>query len=165
MKLYEITGEMMQAIEKYNSVTNDEELEALGKTLQDIQIAFNEKATAVGFHIVNLQADVNAIEMEIARLDEMRNRLKKQAEWFKNYLHTSMVQTNTPQVTTSTLKVALVKNPPKVIVDDETRIPEEYKRTRTEVFIDKQRILKEWKEQGVGVEGTRVVQEERVSIK
>ena len=164
MKLYEISKEMYEAIERYNSVTSDEDLAAVEKDLEAIQLAFNEKILSVGYFIRNLDADINAIENELKRLSAMREKVRKQRDWLKSYMFAHMKATQTEKVESSTIKMSIRKDPPSVVVTNIDEVPEEYKRKIEETVIDKRKILEDWKE-GVGVAGTTVEQKERLDIR
>jgi len=163
MKLYEISQEMLTAIQKYNDVEDDLALEELGKTLTDLQATFNDKAVAVAHHILNTRADVTAVEAEIARLRGLKERAEKQEEWFMGYLKNQMEATNTPEINGQTVKLRVVKNPQSVIIEDESKIPATYTRVKTVREIDKKKILETWKD-GMGVAGTKVEQKTRLKI-
>jgi hypothetical protein len=165
MKLYEISKEMTQAIEKYNQAVSDEELLEVEQELAAVQLAFDQKALAVGYHLLNLNADIAAIETEEVRLGNLRKAVERKVAWLKQYLFMNMQASKCERVESSTMKIAIMKNPPFVNILNEESVPETYKRTVTQTFIDKQKILDEWKKNKIGVEGTEVVQRERLSIR
>lgn len=164
MKLYELSADLAGAIQKYQSVESDEDLARLEATLNDLQTSFNEKAVSVAFHIKNVDLDIAAIETELERLGRLFTRAKTEREWFMRYLKSSMETVGAKSVETSTIKVKIVNNPPSVVVEDEMIVPERFKRTKTITEVDKKLILESWKD-GIGVEGTKVEQKSRISIK
>lgn len=164
MKLYEITTEVQTAIELYNQVETDEQLVEVEKKLVELQGSFNDKCVAVAKHILNIESDSAQVDAEIARLMAVRDRRMKQVNWFKEYLKRSMEATNTQEIDGTVLKLKIKKNPPSVEVFDEALVPETYKKTKTVVTVDKTAI-KEALKQGIGVDGTKVIQGTRLEIK
>jgi hypothetical protein len=162
--LYEITGEMQTAIQKYNECETDEQLLELEQTLNNIQMSFNEKATACALYTINIDSDVDAIDKEIARLSAKKKTLTGHVEWMKKYLQASMEATRTDKIESPTINLKIQNNPPSVVVDNEGEIPETYKRTKTIIEIDKVAIKKAW-ETGIGVAGTHIEQKRSLRIK
>lgn len=164
MKLYEITEEVLTAIERYNEAETDEELAELEKTLTDLQVTFNVKSVAVGKYILNLESDSSQIDAEIVRLAEAKKRRERRAESLRKYLKGAMEATNTQEIDGTILKLKIKKNPPSVEIVDESLVPPLYRKTKTVETIDKTAI-KEALKSGLGVDGTRVVQTTRLEIK
>ena len=165
MELYKHTGEFLHAIQIYQEAESDEQLALAEQTINAVQLSFQEKAIAVAHHILNLKADAIAISNEIERLQALENRAKKSEEWFKRYLQSAMEATQTNKIETPTLKLMIQNNPPSVVVDDESLIPDSYKRIVPAHYeIDKKKIGQTWKD-GLGVAGTHVEQKQSLRIK
>ena len=165
MHLYEITGDMMNAIQKYNEVETDEALLELEKELNGLQLSFNEKAITCAHYTINVKADIEAIEKEVERLNKKKESLDGGIKWMKRYLQSSMEVTRTDKIESPTVKISIQNNPPSVVIDDENLIPESYKRTIPErKEIDKIKIKDAWK-QNIGVEGTHIEQTKSLRIK
>lgn len=164
-KLYQITGEVLEAIELYNNVETDEELLSVEARLNGLQIRFEEKALAIAKHIINESGDLEAIETEIERLSALKKSREGAVKRLKDYVLSNMLATNTPEIDGGTMKLKVRKNPPSVNVLDETQVPDTYKRTKTVVEIDKKEILAAWKANQIGVAGTEVKQGSRLEIK
>lgn len=164
MKLYELTSEVQTAIELYNQCETDEQLADVEKKLVTLQGTFNDKCVGVAKHILNTESETSQIDAEIVRLSEIKKRREKQSDWFREYLKRAMESTNTLEIDGAVLKLKIVKNPPSVDVIDESLVPDTYKKTKMVVTIDKTAI-KEATKSGIGVDGTRVIQTTRLSIK
>ena len=165
MELYKHTGEFLHATQIYQEAETDEQLALAEQTINAVQLSFQEKAIAVAHHILNLKADAIAISNEIERLQALENRAKKSEEWFKRYLQSAMEATQTNKIETPTLKLMIQNNPPSVVVDDESLIPDSYKRIVPAHYeIDKKKIGQTWKD-GLGVAGTHVEQKQSLRIK
>lgn len=165
MKLYELTGEMLKAIQIYQNAETDQELENAERTLTAVEIPFQEKAVSVAYHILNTNADIVAIESEIERLTTLKDRATKHSASVKRYLQSAMEAVNTNEIKTATLSLRIQNNPPSVIVENEELIPKKYFRLIPERYeIDKVLIKESWKN-GVGVEGTHIEQKQSLRIK
>ena len=164
-KLYQITGEIVEAIELYNSVETDEELLSIEARLNGLQIRFEDKAVAIAKHIINESGDLEAIETEIERLSKLKQARENAVRRLKNYVLMQMIATNTLEVDGGTMRLKVRKNPPSVGVLNEEEIPETYRRTKTVVEIDKKAILDTFKQTGLGVAGTEIKQGSRLEIK
>jgi phage host-nuclease inhibitor protein Gam len=166
MKLYEVTKELDTAIQKYNSVESQDELDALEKVLTDLQMTFNDKAKQVALYTRNIDADVEAVKAEIERLNGLKEGLVKHSEWLKSYIFNQMLMTDTREIDGQVIKLKIKKCPPSVIVEDEGLIPDSFKRVIPErKEPDKVAIKESWKK-GVGVTGTRIDDsKERLDIK
>jgi hypothetical protein len=164
MELYRITEDMLRAIQLYQSAETDQELETAEKTLTAIQVPFKEKAISVAHHILNTNADVSAIEIEIARLVELRDRAKRHSESVQRYLKSAMEAVGEEEIKTPTLKISF-RPSSAVIIDDESLVPNTYKRLIPEKWeVDKTKVKKTWAD-GLGVNGTHIEERTNLQIK
>jgi hypothetical protein len=184
MRLYEISTELLTAIENYNLDNTEEQTEAIGFTLESLQMQFNDKALGIGYYVTNEESDIESIDKEIIRLDKLRTIKENKIKWLKAYLLQQMEITNTDKIKSHNLTVAIRNNPKSVIIDDEAVIPDQYKKftvelsdskylkdvliaapeSKVDMSISKTKI-KEALEQNVGVLGCHVEQKRRVDIK
>lgn len=165
MRLYELTAELNTAIERYNSVETDGELAEVEKVLTDLQLSFDQKAVGVAKHILNIEGNLSAVSTEVKRLQAIAKRLEAQRDWFHGYLFRQMEATNTQEVDGVTVKLKIKKNPPSVVVEDETKIPEKYWRVIPEHKEVDKTAIKDAHKAGIGVDGTKVVQGTRLDIR
>lgn len=163
MKLYELAQELTTAIDRYNEAETDEQLALVEQHLASLAIPFKEKIISVAHHIINIEADEEAIGVEIDRLKNLQTRATKSKEFFKRYLSGAMLATNTDKIESPTVKLSFRKSE-SVEIEDETKVPLKYKRIKEVVTIDKVAIKEAWK-QGVGVEGTMLITNQNLQIK
>lgn len=163
--LYEITGAMLPVIQQYQQAESQEELDALAKSLQDLELSFQEKALAIGHFCINEQSDIDAIENEIKRLKAMSTRKENHIEWMKNYLKNHMEATGQLRIDSATVGVAIRKNPPSIIIEDVTKIPEKYMRIIPEKKEPDKVLIKQAFKDGIGIDGCKMEQGTRLEIK
>lgn len=108
------------------------------------------KATRVGFYIKNTLADAIAIDAEIKRLNTKKAKLIKSTKYLEETLISQMTRFGIEEIKNPMLTLKLKKNPPSVVVVDEDKIPQEYKRIKYEV--DKTAIKKNG-----GVDGAEII--------
>ena len=163
MKLYLLTQEYEEILDELydkNGVINEKALLRLENNQADVE----EKSIAIASFIKNIEAEYIAIEKAKRAMLERQKKHKKKIEDLKAYLLSNMERMGINKITCPHFEIKLKKCPPSVNVMDEDILPEEYKRTKTEVTIDKEKILQEIKE-GVIIPGVSMKQNLRIEIK
>ena len=163
--LYELTGNMLALVNRYNEAETDEELLALELELTNTQLSFDEKALACAYYIINEEADIPAIEAEIERLGQRKTTIENRSKRMAEYIKRSMEAVNTPEIKTPTLTLKIVKNPTRIEITDETVIDKKYMRVIPESYEPDKKAIKEQIESGIGVKGAELVQSTRLKIK
>jgi hypothetical protein len=114
----------------------------------------------------NLMNSCEAIDLEMKRLQDLRNEREARAD----RLHTAVIHymtiTERTEVVTDRHTLRIKRNPPKVEVYDEERVPTEYMKETTKVTIsvDKKAIAEALKS-GADVPGCALIQTSRLEIK
>lgn len=163
MKLYEIAENYKNLLEVLEGAEENEGLRELIKnSMNEVKGDLAEKCKNVCMIIKNYEADIKAYKEEEKRLATNRKRLEKQLDNLKDYLFTSLKYSGVKNVNTGTFKLVVRKNPSKLVIEDEKKIPDDYKRIRFD--IDKT-ILKNDIKAGKEIEGCKLIQEESLSIK
>ena len=125
----------------------------------------NKSTNIIGF-IRNTELTLDAVDIEIKRLQDMKKTTANKLEKFKNYVEQNMTQLGIEEINTTLGKMSFRKSPPSVEIINEDLIPEEYIKVKTERSIDKKAILDTYKENGELVDGTRIVSDKvKLSIK
>lgn len=154
MKLYELT-------EAYKNIYDLED-DSLTETLDTIQGAIEEKAVNMAYVIKNIDGDIDAIDKEINRLQERKKSAKNKQTRLKNYLKDSMEQIGMEKLSTPIFNFNIQKNPPALIVEDESKIDDKY--FIVEKTLDK-KAIKEAIKQGAEIEGVSLKQSESLRIR
>ncbi len=162
--LYIIT----EKFKELESLADMEDLppEVVADTLESIEAEWDEKAVAVAAFIANLEHTAVWIAKAAEAMDRRAERLGKRAESLRAYLQFHMTAMGKQKVENELFVIALRKNQPSVVVDDEKQIPEKYwvQPETPPKRLDKAAIAAEFKA-GNEVPGTHSFQGERLEIK
>lgn len=166
MKLYEIASELESLIDEYNSTDMQaEQQSALELSMTQLKLSFNEKAVSVAKYVINTDSEIEALKNEIERLSAQVKYREKRKEWLKKYLLDQMLVLDLNEVKDAITTIKIKNNPPSVVIENESLVPESYKRIiPATTAIDKMEIKKAW-ENGVGVAGTKIERKLSLSIK
>lgn len=159
MKLYEITGAMKEV---QQMIDDGIPVEQLQDTLDEIEIDFKEKAESCLFSLANLSAEIEGCKTEIARLNDRKKLKENQANKLKEYLLFHMQELGMKKADNGVMTASVRKGSPKLQINNEDAIPQEFKKISTSVSIDKKLLLKslEELEEGKTIEGAEVIQGE-----
>lgn len=163
--LYEIADLYLQDLDKLNDLDLPEDV--VRDTIEGMQGDMQEKCTNVAAFIRNTESLAEQIKQAEQAMAARRKALENRADRIRQYLLESMQRTGITKIESPWFKIALAKNPPSVVVDDEDTLkfahPEFVKVVTTE-SLDKAAI-KEAIKAGQIVEGARLASSDRVSIK
>lgn len=144
MRLYEIANDY-QEIQR---LAEDDEsmIEAVADTLDGITGEFEDKAQAVVAVATNTEADIDAIDAQIKRLQDKKKTIKARADWLRDYLKHNMDATGIDKIQCPLFTITLSKPTQKAEITDEKALPDDYVVVKTEFKPDKREILKALKE-------------------
>jgi len=157
VKLYEITGEMRNIQEM---IDDNVPLEQLEETIKQIEIDFEDKAKSVLFVIANIEAEIELCKAEESKLAARRKAKDNQVSRLKEYLLYNMQEFNSGKIDNGVRTASVRKGAPALSIVDEDKIPNEYKKIKTSISVDKKLLLKSLKEldEGDKIEGAEVIQ-------
>lgn len=164
MKLYELTGNVLQLTDRLeNGDVTEETKQALTDTLESLEFDVEEKTENIVKLLRNMDAEREAYAREKARFAEKEQAIKKKQEWLKDYLYANMKALGREKVETELFKVSIRKNPPSVKVLDEMEVPTDYL-VFQQPTLDKKKILNDLKN-NIEVKGCALEQGESLYIK
>jgi hypothetical protein len=164
MNLYEISAKY-QAI--LSNLIDDETGEInveQGKLLEVIKDDVNNKAIAVASYIKNLDAERYAIEQAKNAMRDREFALECKIEWLNDYLQVNMERLGINEIKCPYFAIKLKKCPVSTDIRDESLIPDEYKKRKEVVNVDKVKI-KEDLQAGINVPGAALKTNMRLEIK
>ena len=159
--LYQITERYREILSM--DAQDDDERAALVSALDEAGGDFRDKAEAVAKFIRNCEADAETIRAEELRLAGKRQSLNRKAENLTSYIEAMMMMTGQRELKAGIFDMKFVKNPPSIIVIDESVIPREYF-TTPEPTLSRQ-ALKDAIRAKVVIPGIEITQQERLKIK
>jgi len=142
MSLYEEEIEGLdKAVNKYISDHPDEELtpEIMKSIIDAVDCGVTKKLENMCKYIARLQFDIDYADFEINRAKEFKERVYKRINGLKGYLLPYILENG--KTTAGTFTLSNRKSSRVVILDEEV-IDDEFKRTETQVKIDKALIKK-----------------------
>ena len=159
MKLYEVTKDIEEMLEK-----TEPDDDYFSDTIESLQMAWEEKAGGVSAYIGNLEATVTAIKNAEKNMADRRKSILKKVESLKKYLMDNMDRLNIDKIETEYFVTKIKKNPPKVVINNEEEVPEDFWDKQVKWVINKTKIKKAL----IGddkVQGAEIVQDRRLVIK
>jgi aromatic ring-opening dioxygenase LigB subunit len=166
LTLWQLTDQYLQALQ---ILTSDDDLppEVVRDTLDALEGSLVVKATNVAAYASMLSINADAIGTEIDRLKAMQQRAELHAQRLRDYLKDNMIRSGIAKIEATQapfFRLAIRKNPPKVVIDYEDMIPDEFLRTRTVTEVARDEI-KRAIQAGQDVPGAHLEQTERLEIK
>jgi hypothetical protein len=164
MKLYELTeayAELLSRLEDCQSAQEESEvLAAIDAVSEDIAA----KGEAYARIIRNKLAEVAGYEAEIKRMQARRNCAKNTINHLKGSLLFAMGIVGATELNTTIGKWKIQKNPPSVVILDESKIPDKFTVHQPPKIMNSA-ILQHFSETGEIPEGCDVVQSEGVRFR
>ncbi|KWR82518.1 siphovirus Gp157 family protein [Pseudomonas sp. PI1] len=140
-QLYVLTEQFreLQAL----AVNADEDMAvAVRDTMQAIEGEFEEKGKALAVIVLNMDTDVEALDKEIERLTERKRAIKNRQESLKDYLRENMEAAGIKKISCPLFSITCAEGREIAVVDDESLLPDEFMRVKTDVAPDKAEIAK-----------------------
>lgn len=122
--MYELTADYMTVL----SMATDGETppDAIADTLEAIGGEIEIKAENSAVIMQELNSEVAKLDAEIKRLTARKNALETNAGAIKQRVYNAMKSTKKEKFKTTLFSFSIKKNPPKLVIDDETKIPKKY---------------------------------------
>lgn len=156
--LYSIQGKYQQLL----NLAEQLDPELLKDTLESIDDELETKAENVAFVIKELEGQSLVLETETKRLAERKNTINNNVKRLKQSLFDAMITAKKQKIKTNLFTLDIRKNPPSVIVEDESKLLnyliEQPKK------LDKTKLGDDLKK-GIEVPGAKIIQTERLQIR
>lgn len=122
--LYELTDEYLTVLEMAEDPDVDPEV--FSDTLEGLGGEIEIKADGYAKVMKALESQAAGIKAEEARLGARRKTLEANVERMKRSLEQAMILTGKTKFKTELFSFGIQKNPASVVIDDESKIPEEF---------------------------------------
>lgn len=160
LKLYEIADDYREALE----VLTDLEDEAVQDTLEGLKGALEKKSINIAYYVGNLEATATAIGNAVKKMNTRKEAFQKKADSIRNWLKINMESCKIHSIEAPEFSLKIVKNPPKLIINDDELIPKRYKKEVITTTTNKNWIKSDISS-GEEVPGAELKQSTRLQIK
>lgn len=162
----DIANSIADQIEMAKEADDTETVQMMLDTLEGESYAVEQKAAGTALYIKRCGMLADQIGAEIKVLQARQKQIKARQDRISEYLISCMKTAGISKIECVDLSIGTAKNKPKVDVYEERLIPKEYMRLPPipKPVPDKIAIGKALAE-GVEIQGVRLIQEERITIK
>lgn len=124
--LYELTTDLLEIEEGLTEITGNE-AEKLEEIKEIIKQEIQNKNTRIVSVILNIDSDINSIDSEIKRLQELKRVKKNTLDRLKSNIKDCMELLGTKKVETILGNISIRKSAGSLVIEDEEKIPGIYK--------------------------------------
>lgn len=161
MTLYELTNEYKRLYDMAEEM--DLSPCDLKDTLDGMDEELSEKADGYGKVIRQMEADSDAIDAEIKRLQGRKKTIKSNIDRMKSFLKIAIEEAGKKEICGELFKFKIRKNPPKLEILNESLVPKEFRIPQPDK-IDKRAIMNEIRASGP-VDWAEIVREESLQMR
>ena len=122
------------------------------------------KCWNVAAMVLQFEGEAEMVRTVEKRIVARRKNLEGRADWLRNYLLVNMIRTGINELASPEFVVKVCDNPPKVILDDEEAIPDDYKEAETVVTIRKDALRRAMLDDGEIIPGCHLEKGKRLKI-
>lgn len=119
------------------------------------------KATNVGKFLKHIEYEQSIIDAEVKRLQDKSKKLSKTYDSLHDILLAQMINFGVEEIKDPILSIKIKNNPLSVLVKDIDALPDEYKRTKVTVEVDKTKLKQDKPE----IEGVEFVNTRKLVLK
>lgn len=166
MNIYNLTTEILSLEDKLLETVDQDtgELdEMICKELAVRKEEFNTKALQIADLYRSLEAEEKAVDEEIARLSEMLCKIGKVKDRIKSNLASACIALGVEKIDGIHSNISF-RTSEQTIIDDENLIPDDFKKARTVITVDKTKV-KNGIKLGMEIAGAHLEQKLNIQIK
>lgn len=171
LALYQIADDYRSALYNLSNILDDQhELddESKKQIIEDSLVHFvddfKKKSINVGCFINEMKLELEAVKIAENRFISRRKSLENKINSLTDYLFVQFLKTGINTVKNEEIVISIKNNPPKVILEDESKIDQLYKEVIETVKVSKSTIATALKN-GLFVDGARLESSKRLEIK
>lgn len=140
--------------------------EVIADTLESLSGDIEVKAVNVAAFARNLEASAEAIKTAETEMANRRKAIENRAKRIRTYLQEQMTRTGITKIECPYFKLSIRDNPPAVVIDAESQIPQEYMRQpETPPPAPDKKAIAEALKAGKEVSGAHLERGQRLEIK
>lgn len=164
MNLYSIANQYQEILDKTFDDETGEVNENAIALLEIVKDNIKDKGIAIASFIKNIDAEREAIEKAKKAMAEREARLDRRVSYLTSYLQSNMERCGIHEISCPYFVVKLKKCPISVDISNENEIPDDYKKVKSVVSVDKMKIKEEILA-GVIIPGATLKQNMRLEIR
>lgn len=164
MNLYSIANQYQEILDKTFDDETGEVNENAIALLEIVKDNIKDKGIAIASFIKNIDAEREAIEKAKKAMAEREARLDRRVSYLTSYLQSNMERCGINEISCPYFVVKLKKCPISVDISNENEIPDDYKKVKSVVSVDKMKIKEEILA-GVIIPGATLKQNMRLEIR
>lgn len=155
LTLYEISnaGKELQLMLMQEELTEEEYQIAMAQ----IEKLFLEKNENIIKLIRTMETAAEGMKKEEERIHESRKATEEGIKRIKEMTKNVLEQHDIPKVITNVGTITVAKNPMSVEILDESKVPEEFKKTKIIIEVDKTKLKEHYKATGELIEGVNFI--------
>lgn len=127
LSLYALTDQYLVAAERLADLGLDDQ--TVADTLEALAGPLEERATSIAMLARNLDASAAAIAEAEAKMAARRRRIEARAEHIRMYVKEQMERAGISKIESPHFVVCIKRNPPALVIDAPTQVPERFTRT------------------------------------
>lgn len=155
LSLYNITNKFVELMDKaQEGELTEEEYNQLG---EELAIELQNKSAGIIGYTQNEEALIEAIDIQIKRLQEFKKAKQNNLDKFKQYVKDNMDRLSITKLETELGTLSIAKNPMSIEIQNEDEIPSEFKQEIVTTKVDKTAIKNHFKETGEIIPGVNIV--------
>ncbi|WP_312969002.1 siphovirus Gp157 family protein [Acinetobacter gerneri] len=168
--LYDLGYELAEKVERIQDLLNDganpenEEIQLMLEQMVAQEDEWKEKSKRVSRFIHQMMLEEKMIDAEAKRLADKAKRTKQTYGYLHDLLLNQMLEFGLNEIEDPVLSVKVRENPWSVVIKDETQIPEEFKKEKTTIEVDKRGLLN--KRESLGdIQGIQFIRTKKLAFK
>ncbi|NIZ86780.1 hypothetical protein GSM02_05845, partial [Clostridioides difficile] len=124
--LYELTTDLLEIEEGLTEITGNE-AEKLEEIKEIIKQEIQNKNTRIVSVIIDIDSDINSLDLEIKRMQELKKIKKNSLDRLKSNIKECMELLGIKKVETFLGNISIRKSAGSLVIEDEEKIPAIYK--------------------------------------
>lgn len=132
MKLYDLTSQYAELARLAQDAIDAEDIKAYADTMEGLEGAIGDKMDGCASVFRQLELTESAIKAEEERLAKRRKTIANNRERLRLYMLSCMEAAGITESKGTRFTCKIAANPPRLIVDDETLLPERFIRVKRE---------------------------------
>lgn len=167
LRLYDIVPAFARLIEQLTDLEPDDDaaFETLGQQIEAVQTTMESKAAVLAAIVREHELAAEALQDEADRLTRRAKGLQVKARRLRGYLHAAMRRAGLNRLDARLFTLTIRQNPESVLILDLEAVPEQFKRVKTVVEVDKVAIKAYVKATDTIPPGVEITRLERLEIK